>query len=181
MRLCCFVPAVVFCRLAILLPAADAIYLFHSAADHAAGAALAFPLMHRLLVGEVSTAAAAAVTATAAPPSSETLKEVAPAADLSSASSASAFIPPSSAASHHSHPAAVVAVCANANRLGCLAASGEQLEVLVEWYLELCAATNHWQELQDALRDKMRTRAKVQFNQRLSELAKKHLLRPQQA
>ena len=48
----------------------------------------------------------------------------------------------------------------------------------MEWYFELCAATNHWQELQDALRDKLRTQPKVQFNQRLSELAKKHSSKP---
>jgi hypothetical protein len=142
---------------AILLPAADAIYLFHSAADSAAGAALAFPLMHRLLVGAPTVAAEAAAPVTETP---------APAATATSFSSA--FIPPSSAAAHPPH-------CANANRLGCLAASGEQLEVLVEWYIELCAATGHWQELQDALREKLRTRPKVQFNQRLCELAKKHL------
>lgn len=96
----------------------------------------------------VSAASSVADPSTAAPPSSST------------ASSES-----------HSRSGTHALRSASAVRLGCLAASGEQLEVMVEWYLELCAAHGKWRELQAALQEKLQVRREVQWYQRLNDLA----------
>ena len=64
---------------------------------------------------------------------------------------------------------------ASATRLGVLAASGEQLEVLVEFFLEAAVAAGEWQALTTALRDKRAARHTVQWYHRMHAIAMQHL------
>lgn len=177
--------------------------------NNSAGVARAFALVHRLLVEEAPHIPGSAATSTAdtgvdtkqgsslsiVPQSSAMQVDSASTAANAAAAGAGDGTAVSRRDPSAAEMSAIAAACAvssyspalahaslpgHAARLSCLAASGEQLEVLVEWYVQIAAEAGRWKELREVLKDKLKHRGSVQWYHRLDKLAQENIRKQQE-